>query len=70
MIKRLGDTPFERIPILIECHTKQYNQYYRDIEKFLEYVLEKYGDVAEFSSLSDFLKETDVKNNMIKLKTA
>lgn len=70
VIKRLGDTPFERIPILIECHTKQYSQYYRDIEKFLSYVLEKYGDVAEFSSLSDFLKETDVKNNMIKLKTA
>jgi hypothetical protein len=68
VIKRLADTPFERIPILIECHTKQYNNYYRDIERFLAYVLEKYGDIAEFSSLTDFLKEIDVKNNMVKLK--
>src|SRR5207237_1123044 len=35
VIKRLGDTPYERIPLLIECHTKQYNNYYGDIEKFL-----------------------------------
>jgi hypothetical protein len=70
VIKRLADTPFERIPVLIECHTKQYNNYYRDIEKFLSYVLERYGDIAEFSSLSDFLKETDVQKNIVKLKTA
>ena len=70
VIKRLGDTPFERIPILIECHTKQYTNYYKDIEKFLSYVLEKYSDVAEFSSLTDFLKEIDAKSNMVKLKTA
>jgi hypothetical protein len=70
VIKRLADNPFERIPILIECHTKQYNNYFGDIEMFLSYVLEKYGDVAEFSSLTDFLKETDTKKDMIKLKTA
>jgi hypothetical protein len=70
VINRLEQTPFERIPILIECHTKQYNHYYKDIERFLSYVLEKYGDVAEFSSLTDFLKETDVQKDIIKLKTA
>jgi hypothetical protein len=69
VINRLGDTPFERIPILIECHTKQFNTYYEDIERFLLYVLEKYGDIAEFSSLTDFLKEIEVKSNMVKLKT-
>ncbi len=70
VIKRLSDTPFERIPILIECHTKQYNTYYGDIERFLSYVLERYGDVAEFSSITDFLKEIDVEKGMVKLKTA
>ena len=70
VIKRLADTPHERIPILIECHTKQYNNYYKDIERFLSYVLEKYGDIAEFSSLTDFLKEADVKKDIITLKTA
>lgn len=69
VINRLAYTPFERIPILIESHTKQYNTYYEDIERFLLYVLEKYGDIAEFSSLTDFLKEIDVKSNMLKLKT-
>jgi hypothetical protein len=70
VINRLSKTNFERIPILIECHTKQYNNYYKDVEKFLSYVLEKYGDVAEFSNLTDFLKETDIQKGMVKLKTA
>ncbi len=70
VINRLSVTSFERIPILIECHTKQYNNYYSDIERFLSYVLEKYGDIAEFSSLSDFLKEIDNEKSIIKLKTA
>ncbi len=70
VIRRLGETPHERIPILIECHTKQYNNYYGDIERFLAYVLEKYGDIAEFNSLTDFLKEIDAQSGMIKLKTA
>ena len=70
VIKRLSDTPYERIPILIECHTKQYGNYYKDIERFLSYVLEKYGDIAEFSSLTDFLKEINEQGNMVKLKMA
>ncbi len=70
VINRLSDTPFERIPILIECHTKQYNNYFKDIERFLSYVLEKYGDIAEFSCLTEYLKEIDAKTNMVKLKTA
>lgn len=70
VIKQLSDMPYERIPILIECHTKQYNTYYADIEKFLTYILEKYGDVVEFSTLTDFLKEINAKDKMVKLKTA
>jgi len=70
VIKRLGDTPYERIPILIECHTKQYNNYYGDIERFQSYVQEKYGDVAEFNTLTEFSKEIDKKSDMVKLKTA
>lgn len=70
VIKQLSATPYERIPILIECHTKQYNSYYSDIERFLTYVQEKYADVVEFGTLSEFLKEVENKNNMVKLKTA
>jgi hypothetical protein len=68
VMKRLTKTSFERIPILIECHTKQYNNYYEDIERFLSYILEKYSEIAEFSSLTEFLKETDVNSNLVKLK--
>lgn len=70
VIKMLADTDFERIPILIESHTKQYNNYYDDIERFLSYVLEKYGNIVEFNTLTDFLKELDMKSNMVELKTA
>ena len=70
VIKQLAGTPYQRIPILIECHTKQYNSYYVDIERFLSYVQEKYGDVAEFSTLTEFLKEVEMNSAMVKLKTA
>lgn len=70
VINQLADTPYERIPILIECHTKQYNNYYGDIERFLSYVLNKYGDVVDFSTLSGFLKEVQTNAEMVKLKTA
>lgn len=70
VIKQLANTEHKRIPILIECHTKQYNNYYGDIERFLAYVQEKYGDVADFGTLSGFLKEADADAGMVKLKTA
>ena len=70
VIKQLSQTPYERIPILIECHTKQYNTYYSDIERFLSYVIEEYGNIVEFSTLSDFLKEINATDKMVKLKTA
>jgi hypothetical protein len=69
MIKRLSKTTYERIPILIECHTKQFNNYYHDIEKFLVYILEKYGDIVEFNTLSEFLKEMQSQKNMVKVKS-
>lgn len=70
VIKQLANTPHKNIPILIECHTKQYNNYYRDIERFLAYVQEKYADVAGFNTLSGFLKEAEADAGMVKLKTA
>ncbi|HMU09192.1 MAG TPA: hypothetical protein PKC54_04255 [Ferruginibacter sp.] len=70
VIKQLADTPNKNIPILIECHTKQYNNYYRDIERFLAYVQEKYAGVAGFNTLSGFLKEAEADAGMVKLKTA
>lgn len=70
VIKQLTDTPYQRIPILIECHTKQYNNYYGDIERFLSYVLDKYGDIVDFSTLSEFLREVETKADMVRLKIA
>ncbi|HRI25356.1 MAG TPA: hypothetical protein PLZ45_11805 [Ferruginibacter sp.] len=70
VIKQLSGTAHKKIPILIECHTKQYNNYYGDIERFLAYVQDKYGDVAGFNTLSGYLKETEADAGMIKLKTA
>lgn len=70
VIKQLSGTPHQRIPILIECHTKQYNNYYGDIERFLSYVLDKYGDIVDFSTLSEFLREVEAKADMVRLKTA
>ncbi|HEX2534196.1 MAG TPA: hypothetical protein VHK69_10695, partial [Chitinophagaceae bacterium] len=45
------------IPILIECHTKQYHQYFKDIEKFLGFIQDSYGDQVEFSDLTSFQRE-------------
>ncbi len=70
VMNNLSDNPNKRIPILIECHTKQYNNYYGDIERFLLYVQDKYADIAEFGTLSEFVKEAETNPGMVKLKTA
>ncbi|MEO7044537.1 MAG: hypothetical protein ABI091_04470 [Ferruginibacter sp.] len=70
VINNLKNSEYKRIPIVIECHTKQYPQYYSDIEKFLSYILEKYNDVVEFKTLSAFSKEIDENPSIVKVKNA
>ena len=70
VIKKLSGTPHRHIPILIECHTKQYNNYYGDIERFLAYVQDTYGNVAEFNTLSGYLADIEAGGNTVKIKKA
>ena len=66
---RLKDVPGERIPIILESHTKNFLQHYKPIERFLEYILQRYGDIAEFGTLSGFLNELESNPGMIKIKS-
>jgi hypothetical protein len=51
--------PFEdeRIPIVIESHTKQYHGYYEHVDRFLDYINEKYNDEVEFGDMISYSKE-------------
>jgi hypothetical protein len=63
VIERFKNCENKRIPIVIESHTKQYKGYYRDIDKFIEYILKKYGDDVEFLTLSAYNEELQSKKN-------
>jgi len=62
-IKRLRKVDEPNIPIVIESHTKVFANNYNDVAKFLTYILEKYGDEVEFSTMSAYLKR--VKANEV-----
>lgn len=57
VIKRLRQFDQERIPVLIESHTKQYQNYYGEIEKFIAYIAENYESEIEFGEMCCFSKE-------------
>ncbi|WDN87833.1 hypothetical protein BuS5_00801 [Desulfosarcina sp. BuS5] len=57
VINKLEQYDIERIPIVIESHTKQYHNHYRDVEKFIAYIAEKYEPKAEFGCFSSFSQE-------------
>jgi hypothetical protein len=57
VINKLDHYDVERIPIVIESHTKQYHNHYRDIEKFIAYIAEKYEANAEFGNMTNFSRE-------------
>jgi hypothetical protein len=66
VINRLKNVDSARIPIVIECHTKQYHTYYRDIEKFLDYVQNQYHDILDFGDMTSFYRE--ISNNEVPIK--
>ena len=57
VLKRLRKLEEERIPIVIESHTKQYDGYYEHIDRFLGYINEKYKDEVEFGDMASYSKE-------------
>jgi hypothetical protein len=69
VMRRLKDAPGERIPIILESHTKNFLQHYAPIERFLEYILHRYGDIAEFGTLSGYLNELEINPGVIKIKS-
>jgi hypothetical protein len=57
VINRLRPFEDERIPIVIESHTKQYHGYYEHVDRFLGYINEKYNDEVEFGDMISYSKE-------------
>ncbi len=59
VVARLSDLEGERIPIVIESHTKQFPGYYDHIDRFFGYINEKYGDEVEFGDMAGFAQELE-----------
>lgn len=68
VINRLMSAPEERIPIILEAHTKNFLYHYKPIEQFLNYILEQYGNIAEFGTMTGFLGEMAKNPEMIRVK--
>jgi hypothetical protein len=68
VISRLRGKDLERIPIVIESHTKQYHAYHKHIDKFFGYIKEKYHDEVEFSDLTSFLREIEADPKLLKCR--
>ncbi|TIH19846.1 hypothetical protein D0S45_00475 [Marinifilum sp. JC120] len=67
VIRNFQNSDLPLIPIVIECHTKQIHNYVRDIERFLDYILEKYEDMVEFDDMTGLAKK--IAAGAIKVKS-
>lgn len=70
VINNLQKIDSPRIPIIIECHTKLFANYYADIEKFLYFLKENYDDVVDFGDLTSFSKELESHPEIIKMRSS
>lgn len=70
VINRLKDVDSPRVPIVIECHTKLFPNYYSDIEKFLLFIQDKYGDIVDFGDMTSFYKELEANPSLVKMKAS
>ena len=59
VVRRLRRYEIERVPIVIESHTKLYVNNYADIARFLRYIVEKYEKEVEFIDLKTFIEEIE-----------
>jgi hypothetical protein len=69
IMDRFRNDPRQRIPIVMESHTKNYLLHYKPIAKFLHYIMDKYGDLVEFGTLSSFYRELQEDPGMIVVKS-
>jgi hypothetical protein len=68
VIRKLDKLENKRIPIIIESHTKQYHHYYKDIDKFFAYIINRYGSKIEFGDMSSFSKELKEQPDIARTK--
>lgn len=68
VIKRLRRLDADRIPVVIESHTKQYHNYYGHIDRFLGHINDRYHNEIEFGDLTGFLGEIDAHPNLVRCK--
>jgi hypothetical protein len=68
VLRRLRDYDIERIPIVIESHTKQYHNAYGEIKRFIGYIAERYEDEVEFKDITSYLKEIDEDPDLVTLR--
>jgi len=61
-IKKLRKIDTDRIPIVIESHTKQHSNHYDQINRFITYISEKYESEVEFGDISTYVAEIENKN--------
>ncbi len=64
VVKDLSKIDSERIPIVIESHTKQFHNHYEDIENFIAYINKEYSSIVEFGDLTSFQKEIAENPNL------
>lgn len=56
----------QAFPIVVESHTKAYEGNYENIREKLKYIINRYGEMVEIQTLTQFLKEVDDGNVIIK----
>lgn len=68
VIKRMRCHDMHNIPIVIESHTKQYNNYYHDVKKFMFYMMKRYSPEVEFSDFTSYAKKIAKNPSLVKIK--
>lgn len=67
VIRRFRRYDIDRLPVVIESHSKQHIYNYANIQKFLTYVVEKYENEVEFLDLTSFLRVVEAHPEMVRI---
>jgi hypothetical protein len=65
-INRLRKKEGNGIPVVIESHTKNFLNNYKDIDQFLDYMVKKYSHEIEFVTMSEYIKKVSELNLPVK----
>ncbi len=52
--RRLNRVDADLVPMVIESHTKAFPGNYRNVARFLRYMVDRYGSRVEFHDISSF----------------